>query len=178
MDIQLKQELAAEAFELDRKLSKCLLNIRDNFLELGEIAWELKRGKLYRLIESEAKSWEHFISLRIVGIKRASLDNYARTSQTLRPYLTVKMEDGTIKKRDIKLNRALDITRIVNRLPEAEQEGKIRELIESAEVLPKIGWDDTVKSENGRLPSDECEHLEQEPWSRCKNPKCGKFFKL
>jgi hypothetical protein len=167
MDIQLKQELAAEAFELDRKLSKCLLNIRDNYFELGEVAWKLKQHKRYKLVEPEAKSWEHFISLKFAGISRASLDNYSQASKAIGLF---------VKDKDIPLNRALDITRIVNRLPEAEQEGKIRELIESAEVLPKEGWDSTIAVETGKTPPDICEHLEMENWQRCK--KCFKFFKL
>jgi hypothetical protein len=167
MDIQLKQELAAEAFELDRKLSKCLLNIRDNYLELGMVAWKLKQHKRYKLVEPEARSWEHFISLKFAGISRASLDNYSQVA------LTIGDEIGS---RDIPLNRALDITRIVNRLPAEEQEGKIRELIESAEVLPKQGWDSAIAEESGKLPPDICSHERQENWSRCKD--CHKFFKL
>lgn len=176
MDIQLKQELAAEAFELGRQLDNCLFNIRDNCFEIGRIVCILKQHKNYKILEPEAKSWEHFISLKFVGIKRASLDNYALASRILLPYLSVEQEDGTTKKRDIPLNRALDITRIVNRLPEAEQEGKIRELIESAETLPKEGWDSTMAVETGKTPPDICEHLEMENWQRCK--KCFKFFKL
>jgi hypothetical protein len=61
-------------------------------------------------------------------------------------------------------------------LPAEEQEGKIRELIESAEVLPKEGWDSTIAVETGKTPPDICEHFEMENWSRCK--KCFKFFKL
>ena len=169
MEIATREELAEEAFELGKQLDACLLDMRNKCFELGEIANKLKQGKRYKMLEPEAKNWEHFISLRFAGIKRASLDNYAQVSKSIGIF---------IKDRDIKLNRALDITRIVNRLPEPEREQKISELIESAETLPPSGWSDTVKVENGRLPSDECEHLEQEPWSRCKNPKCGKFFKL
>ena len=169
MDIATREELAEEAFELGQQLDICLLNVRDNCFKLGEIAWKLKQHKAYKILEPEAKSWEHFISLKFAGMKRASLDNYAQAYKAIGEF---------IKDKDIKLNRALDITRIINRLPEAERKSKAVELIESAEVLPKIGWDDTVKKESGRLPSDECEHLEQEKWSRCANPRCGKFFKL
>ncbi len=167
MDIATREELAEEAFELDKKLSKCLLNIRDNYLELGMVAWKLKQHKRYKLVEPEARSWEHFISLKFAGISRASLDNYSQVA------LTIGDEIGN---KDIPLNRALDITRIVNKLPIDEQKGKIEELIASAEVLPKIGWDSTVREESGKLPPDKCEHLRQEPWSRCKD--CQRFFKL
>jgi hypothetical protein len=152
MDIATREELAEEAFELDRKIDKCLLNLRDNFLELGEIAYKLKQGKLYRLICPEAKTWEHFISLRFAGIKRGSLDNYAQAYKAIGEF---------IKDKDIKLNRALDITRIINRLPEAERKSKAVELIESAEVLPKQGWTDTIRVESGKRPSDDCTHENQ-----------------
>ena len=167
MEITTKQELAEEAFELDRKIDKCLLNIRDNFLELGEIAAKLKQGKMYRLVCPEARSWEHYISLRFSGIKRASLDNYAKVFNTIGEY---------IKDKDIKINRAIDIARIVGGLPEPERKAKIDKLITDAEVLPKQGWGDVVRIENNKRPSDECSHDNLENWQKCK--RCSKWFKL
>ena len=167
MDIATKSELAERAFQLDRKIDKCLLNIRDNFLELGEIAYKLKQNKMYKLVCPEAKTWDHYISLRFTGIKRAQLDNYSAVSSSLGFYL---------KDRDVKITRAIDILRIVKDLPEPEQKAKIAELIESAETLPKSGWESAVAVETGKVPPDGCEHLEQDNWSRCKN--CGRFFKL
>ena len=167
MEITTKQEQAERAFQLQQNITTCLLNIRDNYLALGRYASELKKNKMYKLLMPDAESWEYFISKQSWGIKRASLDNYAQVASTI---------GNEIEDRDIKLNRAIDITRIVGRLQEPERGSKIAELIESAETLPKSGWDDTVKVESGKTPSDMCDHENLESWSRCKN--CGKFIKL
>ena len=167
MDIATKSELAERAFQLQQNITVCLLNIRDNYLELGRYASELKAGKLYKLLMPEATSWEMYVNAQSWGIKRGQIDNYTQVA------LTIGDEIGN---RDIPLNRAIDITRIVGRLQEPERGSKIAELIESAETLPKQGWIDTIRVESGKAPSDMCDHENLESWSRCKD--CGKFFKL
>ena len=168
MDIELKQELAERAFFLEKNITDCLLNIRNNYLQLGRYASELKAGKMYKLLVPEAKNWEHYLSAKGWGLKRASIDNFSQVAS---------MIGNEIGNRDIKLNRALDITRIASKLPEENRKEKILELVDSAEHLTPEGWKSAIREINGQVPPDSCDHSEgMESWSRCK--KCDKFFKL
>ena len=167
MEIITKQEQAERAFYLLQEIDKCFVSIRFHYVRAGRCALELKKNKMYKLMMPEAENWSHFVSLQNWGVNRAQIDSYGLIAETI---------GDAIIDRDIKLNRAIDITRIVGKLQEPERGSKIAELIESAETLPKEGWDNAVKVESGKLPTDECSHEILENWSRCKN--CGKFFKL
>jgi len=166
MEIETKTELAKRAFFLNENIKTCILNIRDNYLELGMYAAELKKGKLYKLIEPEAKTWEHYISLQNWGLKRAQVDNYSQIALLI---------GDEISGRDIPLNRAIDITRVVSKLPAEEQKQAIDDLVEGSETLPKSGWDDCIRELSGKITTDCCEHNELEIFNKCK--VCGKWFK-
>jgi len=167
--MELKTELAEKAFGLEQRMNKCLVAIRENYLELGLVASQLKAGKLYKLVTPEALNWEHYISLKIVGLKRGQLDNYSYVAKTI---------GNLIKDRNIDITRALDISRIVRSLPEPEREAKAKELIESAETLPKSGWIDTLREIRGLTASDCCEHPadKQTMYNHCEI--CGKWNKI
>jgi len=168
MDIELKQEIAERAFQLEQRLSLCLLNIRNDYLELGKVASELKAGKLYKVVCPEAKTWSHYITLRFDGISRASLDNYG---------LVARLLGNDIADRDIPLGRAIDIARVISHIPKDEVEDTKAELIESAATLPKEGWENTLRVARGQMPSDVCEHEETELWKKCcVKGGCGKFL--
>jgi len=168
MEIELKQEIAERAFQLEQRLSSCLLNLRNDYLELGAIATELKAGKLYKVVCPEARNWPHYISIRFDGISRASLDNFA---------LVAKMIGNDIADRDIPLNRAIDIARVISHIPSGEVEDTKAELIESAATLPKQAWQDTITELKGGVPTDICLHDgEFEMFQRCK--KCNKWLKV
>jgi len=166
MEIELKSEVAERAWNLEQRLSKCLLNLRNNYLELGDVASKLKAGKLYKIVCPEALNWPHYISLRFDGIGRASLDNYSLVSRLL---------GNDIADKDIPLGRAIDIARVISHIPADEVEDTKAGLIESAATLPKQGWEDCIKVVKGQTPTDECEHEEWESWNRCK--KCSKWVK-
>lgn len=168
MDIELKQELAERAYKLNFEIGECFSAIRLYYVKAGELALELKKGKLYKYLVPEAKNWTHFISLQNWGVNRSQLDNYGLIFETI---------GNEIGNRDIKLNRALDITRIASKLPEENRKEKILELVDSAEHLTPEGWKSAIREINGQVPPDSCDHSEgMEAWSRCK--KCDKFFKL
>jgi len=168
MEIQTREELAERAFQLDCNIKECRMNIRDNCLKIGMWASELKAGKLYKLLEPDAKNWEHFISIRGWGLKRASLDNYSLVAKTI---------GSDIADKDIPLNRAIDIARVISHIPKDEVEDTKADLIESAATLPKLGWEDTLRVAKGQMPSDICEHEETELWRKCcVKGGCGKFL--
>ena len=164
MELLTKSELAERAWLLNEGIKKCLVNIRDNYLALGCYAFELKHDKLYRLLDPDARTWEIFVSRQNWGLKRGSLDNYADVSVMIGEYLTG---------RDIDLNRALDITRIVRALPAPEREDKARELIGSAEIMPPAAWKDTIRECKGMITSEECDHPEEFRKHKELCTKCG-----
>ena len=166
MDVLSKSDIVDLAFALDKKIDECLLCIRDHYLELGEIAIELKKDKKYKLVMPEAEDWPHYVSMKMAGLKVAQIDNYGYIAKNI---------GSLIRGRDIKLNRALDITRLVRKLPGPEKEKAISELIESAETLPASGWRDVLRVMQGQTPSDECTHEETEIFTRCK--KCNRWLK-
>jgi len=168
MEIELKSELAERAFQLDCNIKECRMNIRDNCLKIGLWASELKAGKLYKLLEPDAKNWEHFLQIRGWGIKRAQIDNYCQVA---------KLIGNDIADKDIPLNRAIDIARVISHIPKDEVEDTKAELIESAATLPKSGWDDTLVKMRGGVAKDECDHSETELWSKCcVKGGCGRFL--
>jgi len=164
MEIELKTELAEQAWSLEQRLIGCLINIRNNYLELGEIAADLKEDKKYKLVCPEARNWPHYLKIKVVGLKRAQLDNLADISKTIGVY---------IKDSEIDVTRALDITRIVRALPEPEREGKARELIGSAEIMPPAAWKDTIRECKGLIISEECDHPEEFRKHKELCTKCG-----
>jgi len=169
MEIELKSELAERAWNLEQRLSKCLLNLRNNYLELGDVASKLKAGKLYKIVCPEALNWPHYISLRFDGIGRASLDNYSLVSRLL---------GNDIADKDIPLNRAIDIARVIQNTPKEDIERTKIGLIECAETLPKLGWQDTLREIRGLTASDCCEHPadKQTMYNHCEI--CGKWMKI
>ena len=169
MEIQTKSELSERAFFLYENIKRCFSNIRDNYLEAGLYCNELKRGKMYKLLMPEAKNWAHFVSVQDWGLGVAQLDNYGRAARLL---------GDVIESKDVPLNRAIDITRIVNKLPAGEVDKTIEELVESAATLPKSGWDDVCRIADGKTPSDVCMHEETEMWEKCcVKGGCGKWLR-
>jgi hypothetical protein len=174
MEIELKSELAERATYFEKEIKTCLVNIRINFLRLGVAAAWLKQGKRYKLNEPDAKNWRHYVALKMKGIEIAQLDNYADIAETIGDLLI----DFDNKGKMIDVTRALDITRVVRKLPEPEKTEKAKELIESAvsEITPS-GWKDTITAMKGGVPKDECDHSETELWSKCAvKGGCGRFL--
>jgi len=174
MQIELKSELAEQAAYFRQEIRTCIVNVRVSFLRLGVAAAWLKHKKRYRLVEPDAKNWRHYVAMEMKGIEIAQLDNYADIAETIGDLIESFDKEG----KNIDVTRALDITRVVRRLPEPEKTKKAKELIESAvsEITPS-GWKDTITAMKGGVAKDECDHSETELWSKCcVKGGCGRFL--
>lgn len=151
--------------DLAEKVESILSEIREldgqavqSYVKAGMLWDALKTSKAYRPV-----SWSEWLKGHGYAV---STVNLSRRCASL--ILTGGVDPQTLT---CTPSRLQEIVRL--RLKDKD---KAVELVHSANTLPLIGWQDTIRAIKGDKTTDTCGHEgEQENWLRCK--ACGKFHK-
>lgn len=149
-----------DILDLTIQLQELQRNECKTHLQIGAILKYIKDAKIYTGLATHIKTWNDYCKETKIGRRKA--DYCIDIWEIFGEYMNDRLLD-------------IDPTRLIRLIPtcrNAEPE-KIKELLHLAANAPTCNDLMNQVSDN---PTDNCDHGETEPWSRCK--KCNKFMKI
>jgi hypothetical protein len=152
-------EKADICFRLVGLLKRSVGETTQWYMRTGELLEFFANSKLYKHYSSDCNTWEDFV-------RHTCSFGVSEADHIRRVYCKFGKLIGD---RQISFGRLLRMIPVVN-------DENVEELLEVAEHAPPQGFRDVVRKLKGEKVSDECEHLNTEPFARCKD--CGAWVKL
>jgi len=147
--------------ELVNQLTEARKNIALNFLLIGKILHQIKKEKLYASYASHIQSFLDF--LKEVKIKRSTAYHCMAVYKEFGQYLLSNPQD-------------IPFRRLIKLLPVAKENKE--EWLLKAKELPEKAFEDEIREAQGKLPSDKCDHPEDQRMYFYQCKLCKKWVKI
>ena len=140
-----------------------------NVIKEGLCWKEINRDKLWKSF-SHVKSFRQYCE-KECGVTHSTVYSYMKVAEVFGEEIVKRFSDEATSPTLI----SLDPSRLIHSSSLAT-ESTASEWLEKAISHNKEDWEDDLNEARNKPMKLDCEHLEKEPWERCK--KCNKFFPL
>lgn len=145
-------------FHMISQLKEAVKSTTNGYMKTGAILSMIFDNKLYKNFSYDVETWEQFVS-EVCPFKIATADNLRRIYKTYIEHIG---------------DRVIPFTRLLEALPIVTK-NNINTILDDAEVLPRKGWSDQIRSAKNKIPTDECSHSSVTMYSKCN--LCGMWLK-